>query len=274
MTTSFPRIISGVALFALFSSTSTFAQIPVGSSARSISTDVERSEVRVSEIIARSEDHFKRGKLNLDDNKREQARDEFDKAVDTILESGMDVRASQRLQTYYLELVERIYREEVPTQQGRPAISPGALVAQDPKSPSPQTEQQPAPQIGFRDQKFEPSPLDDLAKLVLTPAETQVSDKDVADLELAKNAVDFKFNINPLIQQFINYYQGRGRTTMENGLRRSGQFMRSGYRSTSPGWGRSKALGVQPPIPTRRRRVSGSLSPEPDIATASARRPG
>jgi hypothetical protein len=30
----------------------------------------------------------------------DQARDEFDKAVDIVLESGMDVRVSQRLQTF------------------------------------------------------------------------------------------------------------------------------------------------------------------------------
>ena len=95
--------------------TSSFAQIPAGSSARNIQNDVEKADPRVSQLIAKAEDHFRKGKLNLEDNKREQARDEFDRAVDSILESGMDVRASQRLQVFYLELVERIYREEVPT---------------------------------------------------------------------------------------------------------------------------------------------------------------
>ncbi|MGI8917346.1 MAG: hypothetical protein ACR2H6_02005 [Pyrinomonadaceae bacterium] len=36
-----------------------------------------------------------------------------------ILESGRDVRASHCLQAFYLELVERVYREEVPTKQVR-----------------------------------------------------------------------------------------------------------------------------------------------------------
>src|SRR5260370_24187236 len=89
-------------------------QTPAGSSVRTIPTEVEKTEVRLSQIITRAEDHFRKGKLNLDDNKREAARDEFDKAVDTILESGLNVRESQRLQTFYLELVERIYREELP----------------------------------------------------------------------------------------------------------------------------------------------------------------
>src|ERR1043165_467499 len=198
------------------SAATSVAQIPVASSARTIQNEVEQSEGRVSQIMTRAEDHFRRGKLNLEDNKREQAREEFDKAIDSILESGFDVRANQRLQTYYLELVERIYREEVPLQQ--PGAVNTQLVAQNT-----QTQDQkpaPAPQIGFRDQKFEPSPLDELSKLVLTESEKQVSGEDLLALEQAQKNVNFTFTLNPLIQQYINYYQGpRGRATMENGLR-------------------------------------------------------
>jgi len=112
MSASFPRLIARAALFAAIVAfpAISFAQIPAASSARSIPTDVDQLERRVAQIIARSQDHFRKGKLNLEDKKREQARDEFDKAVDVILESGIDVRASQKLQTFYLELVEMIYR--------------------------------------------------------------------------------------------------------------------------------------------------------------------
>jgi len=205
------------------SSVSSFAQIPVASSARTIPSEVEQSEGRIAQIIARAEDHFRKGKLNLEDNKRNQAREEFDRAVDSILESGFDVRASQRLQTYYLELVERIYREEVPLQQPTAPTS-AQLVAQNTQDQDQKTP--PPSQVGFRDQKFEPSPLDDLSKLVLTDREKEVSGEDLAALEQAKKNVNFTFTLNPLIQQFINYYQGRNRGTMENGLRRSGQYMK------------------------------------------------
>jgi membrane-bound lytic murein transglycosylase D len=205
------------------SAVSSFAQIPVASSARTIPSEVEQSEGRVAQIIARAEDHFRKGKLNLEDNKRNQAREEFDRAVDSILESGFDVRASQRLQTYYLELVERIYREEVPLQQPTAPTS-AQLVAQNTQDQDQKTP--PPSQVGFRDQKFEPSPLDELSKLVLTEREKEVSGEDLAALEQAKKNVNFTFTLNPLIQQFINYYQGRNRGTMENGLRRSGQYMK------------------------------------------------
>jgi membrane-bound lytic murein transglycosylase D len=205
---------------------------PGGSSAREIQTAVQKTDPRVDQIIERANDHFRKGKLNLEDNKREQARDEFDKAVDEILMSGLDVRASQRLQTFYLELVEKVYREEVPLIQATPQQNATPVVAQGPANPKADQNDvakvpQPRPvMIGFRQQGFDPSPLDPLSKLILTETEKKVSDTDIADLEQAKNSLDFNFTINPLIQQYINYYQGRGRSTMEAGLRRSGRYMK------------------------------------------------
>ncbi|MEP6707652.1 MAG: transglycosylase SLT domain-containing protein [Pyrinomonadaceae bacterium] len=233
MTSSFPRwIIRAILCGTFFTPAIIQAQIPAGSSARTTPTEVEKSGGRVDQIIARAEDHFRKGKLNLEDSKREQARDEFDKAVDSILESGLDVRGNQRLQTFYLELVERVYREEVPNMPltSQPTV---LLAAQNTSNLQPQpTEtsrktEQPAPlQIGFRQQQFEPSPLDELSKLILTPEELTVSPADIDALELAKNSVNFAFTTNPLIQGFINHYQGRGRSTMEVGLRRSGRYAR------------------------------------------------
>lgn len=219
-----------ISVASFFISTSIQAQ-PGGSSAREIPTEVQKSEARVDQIIERANDHFRKGKLNLQDNKREQARDEFDKAVDEILTSGMDVRASQKLQTFYLELVERIYREEVPLNQIAPQQNATPVVAQAPADSKSenvevaQAQPQKQQQVGFVQQVFVPSPQDPLG-IALTDEERQVSDTQLADLEQAKNALDFKFTTNPLVQQFINYYQGRGRSTMENGLRRSGRYMK------------------------------------------------
>jgi membrane-bound lytic murein transglycosylase D len=204
------------------------------SSARDIPNEVQRAEPRVDQVIDKAEAYFKQGKLNLEDNKREAARSDFDKAVDEILMSGMDVRANQKLQKYYLELVERIYREEVPVlqmqptqQQAAPVIAQDAANAKTDKVEQVARVQEPKQiQIGFRQQTFEPSPLDKLSQLILNEEEKKVSVSDIAQLEQAKNSLDFNFTINPLIQQYINYYQGRGRSTMEAGLRRSGRFMK------------------------------------------------
>src|SRR3982750_4590877 len=171
MINSSPRAFLRATLFVAlaFSATNLYAQIPAGSSARSIPTEVEKMDARASQVIMQAEARFKEGELNLKAGEREQARDKFDKAVDVILESGMDVRASQRLQAYYLELVERIYRLEVPQQNAprvdlaqkniKPASYNGQYQQQDDKN-----EKQEA---GFKQQKFEPAIGDELAKLVL-----------------------------------------------------------------------------------------------------------
>ena len=209
------------------------AQGPAGSSAREIQTEVQKAGPRIDQVIDRANDHFRKGKLNLEDNKRDQARDEFDKAVDEVLMSGLDVRANQRLQTFYLELVERIYREEVPliqtapqTQTATPVTAQAAPNASAEKMEVAQAQEPKVVQIGFRQQGFDPSPLDPLSKLILNQTEKSVTDDQLNALEQAKNALDFNFTLNPLVQQYINYYQGRGRSTMEAGLRHSGRFMR------------------------------------------------
>src|SRR5205085_2641315 len=223
--TSLPRFVANAALLAALAApaASLRAQVATQSYLRNTPSDVEREDPRVQAIIARAEEKFKLGELNLKDNKREAARQKFDEAVDMVLESGMDVRSNPRLQNYYLDLVGRVYRYEVP--QGTPAQPRGGAsfveVAQQGGSQGPQEPQQ----VGFTEQKFEPSPLDELSKIELNESEKNVSDQQVADAELVKNTLDFNFKLNPLVLGYINYYQGRGRATMETGLRRSGQYM-------------------------------------------------
>lgn len=213
-TTSLSRLIISLAFFA------SLPAIPSADaqSLRDTKNEIERAEPIIQQIIDSAEKHFKQGELNLADNKLLAAREDFDKAVDTILESGIDVRSNPRLQNYYAQLVERVYREEVPTAQNATQVSQNGKT--DPKKTTPKRVQ-----IGFVQQQFEPSPLDELSKLELTAEEKQVSESELATLEESKNAVNFHFTSNTMIQQFINYYQGRGRTTMENGLRHSGIYM-------------------------------------------------
>ena len=234
MRTSRPRFFLQFALIPVFAfaTLSVRAQISAAPSLRnSTPNDIERDAGVVKQLIERAEAHYRQGELNLKDRNPEAARSEFDKAVDTLLESGMDVRANPRLQTYYLELVQRVYLLEVPNPQavpGQMVVAGTQIASTDPKFVPVRDAQAPAPpqQVSFlREQKFEPSPLDELSKLELNEQEKTVTADQTAALEEAKNAVDFKFSSNTLIQQYINYYQGRGRATMETGMRRSGRFM-------------------------------------------------
>jgi membrane-bound lytic murein transglycosylase D len=224
--TSLPRRFVNAALLAtlLLPSASLRAQVSQQSYLRNTPSEIEREDPRVSKIVEDAEKHFRLGELNLKDQKRQAAREEFDKAVDTVLESGMDVRSNPRLNRYYVELVERVYRYEVP--QAVPSARPAQNGATFQTVAQQDGVQAPAPvEVGFVEQKFEPSPLDDLRNLKLDEKEADVSADDVAKLENEiKSTLDFSFTPHPLVQGFINYYQGRGRATMETGLRRSGQY--------------------------------------------------
>jgi hypothetical protein len=138
------------------------AQIPAATSARTVPTQVENSESRVSQVITRAEEYFKQGQQRLKMDQREKARQDFDRAVDSILESGFDVRANERLQTFYLELIDRIYREEVPPEI---SIDNGG-----------------AKSIGFRDQTFAANLNDELSKLVLSQTTKSVNATSNSDL--------------------------------------------------------------------------------------------
>ena len=229
MTTNFPKNIARVAFVAALLSPvlPIAAQSPAsGSATRNIPTVSDRADLVAQQVINKAETHFKQGLLNLKDKQQDQARDEFDKAVDVILESGLDVRAYPTLQRYYLELVERIYRLEAPTAGPMPG-QPQYVVANIPAN---NLGLDGTERLEMRDQDYEPSNLDEISQLELTEQEQVITKEEVQELQQTAATVNFGFEVNPLIQQYINYYQGRGRQTMLDGLQKSGQFVNMARR--------------------------------------------
>lgn len=181
-------------------------------------------------VIDRSNEQFQRGEEFFQAGSYEQARRSYDKAVDIVLEANAD---DQQLRDYYRRLVDRIYQRQMALLKNAPA--PKAPPANYAESTLPQDQskavvaQQTPPATGddrgFGQQTYVPSPLDDLTKLKLTEAETKNISTEQIQTAVSAAKLDFDFKPNPLVQSFINYYQGRGRATMENGLRRSGRFI-------------------------------------------------
>lgn len=90
------------------------SQISQDTSSIQIQNEIEKQEPRINEIIKTAELHFNQGDNLIKTNKRFEAKQEFNAAVDVILNAGIDIRANPRLNKYYYELIERIYRIEVP----------------------------------------------------------------------------------------------------------------------------------------------------------------
>ncbi|MEP6923060.1 MAG: transglycosylase SLT domain-containing protein [Pyrinomonadaceae bacterium] len=199
---------------------------------RNTPTLVPEQDERVNKLINQADVLFHEGEAQLRDKSYSEARGKFDKSVEVILMSGVSVRAFPKLNAYYAELIDKIYKLEVPNMPSlQQPVKSTDLVATATSQPA-----DALPQIGFSEQKFEASPLDELAKLQLTPEEQNV-DTPVAqeqfryaETAVARGSLGFGFQMTTKVQEFINYYQGRGRSTMEIGLNRSGQFTRMARR--------------------------------------------
>jgi membrane-bound lytic murein transglycosylase D len=128
------------------------------------------------------------------------ARKMFDQAVDTVLQSGINLREDAKLEAYYRELLERIHKYEA----------------------------QPGDKHDFEERKeaVEPSVLDEIS--------------DIKDEELATvtpdgikilGRYDFDFSVAPPVFQFMNFFvSGRGHSTMVVGLQRSGRYRQMAER--------------------------------------------
>ena len=224
--------------------------------------EVEQANIRINQITNDAGRYFKQALLSLQDNRRSTAREDFDKSVEVFLMSGVNVQSNQKLRECYSQLTETIYRMEFPSvqqpqirslsatcgwnidnkladdvaklvqlPQNTPASGNSLVASKSDKVNAGEVVQ------GFTEQKFEASPLDELAKLELTVEEQQVENNPVAQQQyqyavyaVSNKSLGFNFQVHPMIQQFVNYYRGRGRSTMETGLYRSGMFMRMARR--------------------------------------------
>jgi len=148
-----------------------------------------------AETIGIAESHFRKGEEAYQAGQYDQARREFDEAVDSILVSDVDVRHSEELKIYYRTLIEKINRYQI-----------AAIEQKD---------------GGFSEQRHEPSPLDKIASL---------SDADLQEVgdgegESGGSRLNFQFTTATAVRQFVSYFaHGRGREVMEAGFRRSVRY--------------------------------------------------
>ncbi len=235
---------------------------PVTNNSDGIPNEVRQAREAVRLVLDESGRFFKEGMSALRSDRRFESGKAFDKSVEVFLFSTLDIQRDPSLQGCYTHLIETIYRIEFPNGNQPPHIRSLSAVcgwrwneadmkladdvvavlrtakpqqtAQAPAGETMAENRRPAAELpsGFNAQGFEPSPLDELSKLELTPEELQVENDPVAEQQyryiqvaVANRSLGFTFQVHPMIQQYINYYRGRGRSTMEVGLYRSGMFM-------------------------------------------------
>jgi LysM repeat protein len=256
------RILTLVALISVTSGSTALGQTALSQSSNETRTaEIARAQEAVNKVLFDAGNSFRDGLLAYVDQNRQSAAEKFNRSVEAFLYSALNIQREPKLQNCYNQLIETVYRIEFPADNQPPQVlnlsqtcgwtidtgladlvakavrtsatkqtAPLQTVAANGVSPAS------GPQIGFATQEFEPSPLDELAKLQLNPDEEDVTSPEAQKLyqyieyAVANKSLGFTFQVHPMIQQFINYYRGRGRATMEVGLYRSGMFMRMARR--------------------------------------------
>jgi membrane-bound lytic murein transglycosylase D len=150
-------------------------------------------------LIARSNQHFETGQHELAVGHLERARQEFDRALDTLLESPDGARANSRVREHFDRLVDRI---SVLEQQ--------ALATGD----------------GFTETRTEPASIDQLLAIETfdtTPPQLATAEAVAADLESTRH--DVPIPTNDRVLRWVEVFQGRLREFLAEGLSRGAQYL-------------------------------------------------
>ena len=153
----------------------------------------------VNDLITASNRHFETGQRELQVGHLEQAKTEFNRALEVLLESPYGARTEPRIREHFDRLVEKISSYEVT-----------ALAQGD----------------GFTEKKYEPASIDDLLaistfdKPVATPETTQAVAED-----LQSTVHDIDIPMNPKVLSYVQLFSGRLKGYLEEGLSRGARFL-------------------------------------------------
>jgi peptidoglycan lytic transglycosylase D len=145
-------------------------------------------------MIAEAEKAYAAGQANYKAGHLDAAKQDFNRAVDILMQGPVDVKSDDRLQQEFDKITEEISNlEKVAFKEGD----------------------------GFAEQQPEPAPIDE-ANQVTFPADPSVMAKAEADLKNTRS--DLPLMINDYVAGYINYFSTRGRGVFEGAWTRSGRY--------------------------------------------------
>jgi membrane-bound lytic murein transglycosylase D len=151
-------------------------------------------------LISLSDRHFKSGQKELEQGHVEAAKQEFNRAVDVLLQSPYGGRTEPRIREHFDRLVDRISTYEV-----------RALAAGD----------------GFTEKKYEPASIDELLALSLIlgtpPAPPELKQTVQSDLNNVDH--DIPIPLNQRVLSYVELFQGRLHDFIEDGMKRGSKYL-------------------------------------------------
>jgi membrane-bound lytic murein transglycosylase D len=151
----------------------------------------------VADLISASNKHFETGERELSLGHLEQARGEFNRALEVLLESPYGARFEPRIREHFDLLVEKI--------SGREAT---ALAQGD----------------GFTEKKYDRASIDDLLAISTFQAPTAKTQESVA-ADLQATTYDIDIPMNARVLAYVELFSGRLKSYLEEALSRSTRFL-------------------------------------------------
>jgi membrane-bound lytic murein transglycosylase D len=153
----------------------------------------------VTDLIAVSNQHFETGQRDLQLGHLAQAKAEFNRALEVLLESPFGARSEPRIREHFDRLVEKISAYEVT-----------ALAQGD----------------GFTEKKYEPASIDDLLAISTfdQPVATAETKQAVAE-DLQSTVHDIDIPMNAKVLSYVQLFSGRLKSYLEDGLSRGARFL-------------------------------------------------
>ena len=147
----------------------------------------------MADLIERVEKEYQAGLANYHAGQTEEAKQNFDNALNALLSSDFDIRSDDRLQKEFDRVV-----------AGVDELYPGGPSAD-----------------GEAQQKAEPAPIDETNGI--TPA-ADASIKAKAEAEIKHTHSDLPLMMTDQVAGYISYFSGRGRAGFERAFARSGRY--------------------------------------------------
>lgn len=148
----------------------------------------------VALLIGQVEKQYQQGQAEYQAGHLESAKASFDKAVDMLLQSPIDVRSDDRLQNEFDKIIEGVNQLEMV-----------ALKEGD----------------GFTEQQTVPAPITE-ANEVTFPVDPNVKAK--AEEQVKETRSDLPLVVNDYVAGYINYFNTSGRSVLEKALIRGGRY--------------------------------------------------
>lgn len=153
----------------------------------------------ITALIETSRQHFEAGERELHLGHLEQARIEFDKSLDVLLESPYGARTDARLREHFDRLVDRINAYEVT-----------ALAQGD----------------GFAEKGYEPASIDELLKIATFPKpDADAATEEIVKADLAATEHDVPIPQNSRVLSYVELFQGRLHDYIQESLTRGTKYL-------------------------------------------------